>query len=138
MTVPDTSPVPESSSDTSAGTSTVPPRSREYTITMHPGAQDVIAQMAARVARSFMEAQRDAESYEDAVTRLRDAGEQAVNLLGQLSRVIYPSHGDGNVHLYPDPAPESIGFRWDSGYTGACILHGAQHGPRNARWSTHT
>ncbi len=110
--------------------------SRDYTIRMSPGTHDVLAKMVARVAATKRLAEQ-ADTCEDAVAILRDASDQAVNLLAQLTRATYPSVGDGNVNLFPDPAPESLGFRWDSGYTGAVILH-QSHDQRQARWSTHT
>lgn len=79
--------------------------------------------------------------YENRADRLREALNEARSLISRLTWILRSNHQDRNVVVYPTtdgpPTGLSLGFRYDSGYTGAMIFWPGDNG-EPGRWQIHT
>lgn len=110
--------------------------SPQHTVTMGRGVDDVLRACISRLHRSV----RDTESatdVQDLTARQRQVIEQMWSFTASLvQQLLLSTPVDANVTLHPD-GPESLFFRFDSGYHGAMVLHAGDTSAR-ARWSVHT
>jgi len=116
---------------------TDPEISPEYTVTFAAGVDDVLRACLKRLATT-LNAETQAETYEHLAELRKDAITQISSFLRAfVGSLLHSTPHDGNVHLFVD-GPESLFFRYDSGYHGAMILHSAGAEPGKASWSVHT
>ena len=110
--------------------------SPEHTVSMGRGVDDVLRACIARLHRAVRSTEHAAD-IEDLAARQRQVIELMWSFTAALvQQLLLSTPVDANVTLDPQ-GPESLAFRFDSGYHGAMVLHLGRDNAQ-ARWSVHT
>ncbi len=118
-----------------------PSPSPKHTITLHEGVDDRLAEAVRFFGErvSFNVGGANAEDYADLARQREQIMNQLYGFTRNLVMNLLCAHGDGDLDLFPDMAPGSLFWRFQTGYHGGFIRHGdPEADPAGVTWSNHT